>query len=345
MVVDGLVATTGTASAADTTPPTQPGAITVSSLTATPATLSWAKSTDDVDVVGYRVYRGPASAANADLKLIASLDVTSSYSATRLYSGTAYKFGIQAIDAANNKSALRTVTLTTLNSSDTTPPDAPTSSPGATVFSDDRIDLTWSASASSDVAGYQVFRDSTLVATVDMPASLRYSDNGRSSSTSYWYTVRAIDSKGLVSSASLARQATTLAAGTVRTARGPFSSKVTGTSAVISWWTNEPTTGSVTIGSSTVTDPAGTTRHHEVAVSGLSSGTPHSYTVTSGAATATGTFRTAAPSGQTFSFAMIGDFEVADPARRRMLPASKLLALISSRPSATTSTRPLGFRP
>ena len=247
VVVTGLVATTGTASAADTTPPTQPGAITVSSLTATSATLSWAKSTDDVDVVGYRVYRGPASAANADLKLIASLDVTSSYSATRLYSGTAYKFGIQAIDAANNKSALRTVTLTTLNSSDTTPPDAPTSSPGATVFSDDRIDLTWSASASSDVAGYQVFRDSTLVATVDMPASLRYSDNGRSPSTSYWYTVRAIDSKGLVSSASLARQATTLAAGTVRIARGPFSSRVTGTSAVISWWTNEPTTGSVTI--------------------------------------------------------------------------------------------------
>jgi chitodextrinase len=240
--------------------------------------------------------------------LIASLDVTTSYSATRLYSGTAYKFGIQAIDAANNKSVMRTVTLTTLNSSDTTPPDAPSSSPGATVFSDDRIDLTWSASASSDVAGYQVFRDSTLVATVDLPAALRHSDNGRSPSTSYWYTVSAIDSKGLASSATLARQATTLAAGTVGIARGPFSSRVTSTSAVISWWTNEPTTGSVTIGGSTVTDPAGSTRHHEVAVSGLSSATLHNYTVTSGAAAATGTFRTAASPGQTFSFAMIGDF-------------------------------------
>ena len=94
----------------------------------------------------------------------------------------------------------------------------------------------------------------------------------------------------------------------MRIARGPFSSKVTGTSAVISWWTNEPTTGSVTIrwldsdrSCGNYTAPRGrrfwpVVRH------------PHSYTVTSGAATATGTFRTAAPSGQTFSFAMIGDF-------------------------------------
>ena len=166
VVVTGLIATTGTASAADTSPPTQPGAITVSSLTATSATLSWAKSTDDVGVVGYRVYRGPASAADTQLT-ISSLDVTSSYSATRLYSATAYKFGIQAIDAANNKSVMRTVTLTTLNSSDTTPPTAP-SSPTASVFSADRIDLTWSASASGDVAGYQVLRNSTVVASLDL---------------------------------------------------------------------------------------------------------------------------------------------------------------------------------
>jgi hypothetical protein len=74
-VVTGLIAAAGTASAADTSPPTQPGAITVSSLTATSGTLSWAKSADDVDVVGYRVYRGPASAADAELRLIASIDV------------------------------------------------------------------------------------------------------------------------------------------------------------------------------------------------------------------------------------------------------------------------------
>jgi fibronectin type 3 domain-containing protein len=308
VVVTGLIAAAGTASAADASPPTQPGVITVSNLTATSATLSWAKSTDDVGVVGYRVYRGPASTADGELSLIASLDVTSSYSATRLYSGIAYKFGIQAIDAANNKSVMRTVTMTTLNSSDTTPPAAPSSRPTGSVFSDDRIDLTWSASASADVAGYQVLRNSTVVATVDLPASLRYSDNELSASTAYSYTIKAIDSNGLLSTASPARSATTLAPGTVRIARGPFSSRVTGSSAVISWWTNEPTTGSVTVNGTTVIDAAGSTRHHEVAVTDLPSGTSHTYAVTSGGATATGTFRTAPPSGQTFSFAVIGDF-------------------------------------
>ena len=96
VILTGLIVTTQTASAADTSPPTQPGTITVSNVTATSAALGWAKSSDNVGVVGYRVYRGPAAAADADLTLIASIDVTSSYSATRLYSGTAYKFGIQA---------------------------------------------------------------------------------------------------------------------------------------------------------------------------------------------------------------------------------------------------------
>jgi phosphodiesterase/alkaline phosphatase D-like protein len=176
-----------------------------------------------------------------------------------LYSGTAYKFGIQAIDAANNKSVIRTVTLTTQSSSDTTPPKAPPTSPSARAISDDRIDWTWTGSASNDVAGYQVFRDKALVATVDLPAALRYSDSGLSPSTTYYYAVKAIDSKGRVSRPSPARQAKTLAAGAVRIARGPFASRVTGSGAAISWWTNEPTMGSVTVGGTTVADPAGST--------------------------------------------------------------------------------------
>src|SRR5215211_7067365 len=144
-------------------PPSQPGTITVSHVTSTSATLGWASSTDNVRVIGYRIYRGPAATADADLTLIAMLDATSSYSAIRLYSSTAYKFGIQAIDAANNKSALRTVTVTTLNSSDNAAPTAPTMRPAATAFSDDRIDLTWSPSKSRDVAGYQVLRNGSVI--------------------------------------------------------------------------------------------------------------------------------------------------------------------------------------
>ena len=51
---------------------------------------------------------------------------------------------------------------------------------------------------------------------------------------------------------------------------------------MISWWTNIPTAGSVSINGSTVNDPAGTVQHHAVTVTGLSAGTSYPYTVTSG---------------------------------------------------------------
>ena len=226
-----------TACASRASSPTQPGRITVSHLTATSATLGWTKSKDDVGVVGYLVYRGPAAATDANLTLIESLDVSSLYSATRLYSGTAYKFGIQAIDASNNKSALRTVRLTTLNSSDMTAPVTPTRGPALRAFSDDRIDLTWPASTSPDVAGYEVLRDGIAIATIDQPGALHYSDNGLAPSTSYSYAVKAKSTNGLLSAASPAQSANTLDVGTVRIARGPLVSTVDGTSGVISWWT------------------------------------------------------------------------------------------------------------
>jgi hypothetical protein len=52
VMLAGVTACKEPASRADTSPPTQPGAITVSNLTATSAQLSWARSTDDVGVVG-----------------------------------------------------------------------------------------------------------------------------------------------------------------------------------------------------------------------------------------------------------------------------------------------------
>ena len=62
----------GPASAADTTPPTQPGTITVSALTATSAKLTFAKSTDNLWVEGYRVYRGAATTPSSALTFIAT---------------------------------------------------------------------------------------------------------------------------------------------------------------------------------------------------------------------------------------------------------------------------------
>ena len=303
----------GSRGAADTSPPSQPGPITVSSITQSSASLKWGGSTDDVGIEGYRVYRGPAGAAQSALSLIATTDAVTSYSATHLYSGTGYTFGVVAIDAANNKSLMRTVTLTTATSTDTTAPSSSTSVSGR-VFSSSRIDLFWAASTSTDVAGYNVYRDGTQVATVNLPNGPRYSDNGLAASSSHVYTLSAVDSAGNLSAATSGRTLNTLAAGALIVARGPYLSNVTGTSAVVSWWTNLPTPGVVAWGIATPTensinDPAGTVQHHSVIINGLSQGTPYKYRVGDGAGLASGaTFSTAVTPGQTFTFAAIGDF-------------------------------------
>jgi Purple acid Phosphatase, N-terminal domain/Iron/zinc purple acid phosphatase-like protein C/Fibronectin type III domain len=306
----------GPASAADTTPPTEPGAITVSALTATSATLTWTKSTDNVSVEGYRVYRGPAAAANSALTLISTRDVPTPYSATHLFSGTGYKFGIVAIDAANNKSVMRTVTLRTSARSDKTAPAAPASSSvSVTAFSSSRLDVFWAASASTDAAAYQVLRDGVVIATVTQPAATRYSDNGLAASSIHVYSIKTVDSNHNVSAATSGRSASTPAAGTLLITRGPYLSKVFGTTAVVSWWTNLPTRGVATWGTTSPTmhsasDPAGQVQHHSVTLTGLTAGTTYQYRVGNGAGlvTATATFATAAPAGTTYSFAAIGDF-------------------------------------
>jgi Iron/zinc purple acid phosphatase-like protein C/Calcineurin-like phosphoesterase len=298
---------------ADTTPPTQPGAITVANVTPSSARLAWGRSTDDVGVEGYRVYRGPAGAADSSLDLIATTDAVPSYVASRLYSGTGYRFGVVAIDSANRASPMSSVTLTTPGSSDGTAPAAP-STVSARAFSSSRLDVAWAASASTDVAGYQVIRDGKVIATVSLPRGLRWSDNGLAASSAHTYAIRAVDSARNASAPRAARPAITLPAGTVRIARGPYLSNVTGSSAVLSWWTNIPSPGLASWGVASPTeharlDPAGSVSRHSVTITGLAPGTAYRYQVGNGAGVVSGgRFPTAAQRGTAFRFAAIGDF-------------------------------------
>ncbi|MDQ6849138.1 MAG: fibronectin type III domain-containing protein [Actinomycetota bacterium] len=275
-------------------------------MTSSSAFLKWGGSSDNVAIEGYRVYR--MSPGNR-MALIATTDAITSYTANYLRSAANYSFQITAIDAAGNESVPRSTTLTTLASSDRTAPTAPSSSSVALkTFSSSRIDVVWAASTSTDVASYQVFRDGTLVGTVERPNPPDYSDTGLAPSSSHSYTIRAVDSAGNVSTATTARVGTTTASGAVKIVRGPYLSNVTSSTAVVSWWTNIATDGTVAIAGQSVTDPAGSVQHHAVSVSGLAPGTTNSYTVSSGGVPAGGSLRTAASPGQSFSFAAIGDF-------------------------------------
>src|SRR6195952_3919127 len=281
-----------TAFATGTSRPSEPGIIAASNLTPTSVFLSWGGSRDVHGIEGYRVWRGPASGRG--MSLITTTDATTSYLATHLRSGQTYTFGVTAIDAANKQSPMRTVAVKILtNTAAPIPPVAPPSgSVSFRVFSSSRIDLVWGSSVSPDVSGYRVLRNGLVVGEVDLPNTPRFSDNGLPASTSYSYSIQTVDSAGIVSAGTPPKSVRTPAAGTPFIVRGPYISRVTGDSAVISWWTNLVTSGAVDIGGRSVVDPAGNLQHHSVTVKGLARGTSYPFMVESKGVKAAGALRT-----------------------------------------------------
>jgi endoglucanase len=92
---------------------------------------------------------------------------------------------------------------------DTQPPTVPANL-RVTATTSSSVALAWDASTDdvSGVAGYQVFRGATQVGT---PTGLTFTDTGLAASTTFTYTVRAVDATAKVSAASTAVSATTTA--------------------------------------------------------------------------------------------------------------------------------------
>ena len=176
-----------------TTPSSTPGIV---SFTANPsvigsggaATLSW-------------------SVSNANSVEIDPGDATSTANSGTLGvnppSTTVYT--LSAFNANGTSTATTTVTV------DAIPPSVPQNL-GANAVSDSAINLSWSSSTDSGgsvLAGYQIFRNSSMIATT---TNLSYTDSGLNPSTSYTYAVTAYDAVGNVSAQSGSASATTQAA-------------------------------------------------------------------------------------------------------------------------------------
>jgi len=80
----------------DTTPPSVPGNLTAKAVSSSQINLSWTASTDNVGVVGYRVYRNGTQVGTTS---------QTSYSDTGLAASTTYIYTVAAYDAAGNVSA------------------------------------------------------------------------------------------------------------------------------------------------------------------------------------------------------------------------------------------------
>jgi chitodextrinase len=158
----------------DTTPPSAPPSLTVSSRTPLSITTSWTAATDNVAVTAYNLYRNGTKVATVAA-------ATTTYTFDALTCNTSYNLAVEAQDGAANVGPRTPLTASTA-ACDTTPPTVSVTAPagGATLFGS----VTISATASDDNAvGDVTFNvDGVPVGAADASAPYSSSWNTRVSS-------------------------------------------------------------------------------------------------------------------------------------------------------------------
>ena len=96
----------------DTTAPSVPNNPTATTVTTSTVSFSWAASTDNVGVTGYKIYRGGTQIGTS---------AVTNYTDTGLTASTAYSYTVSAYDAAGNNSAQSAALQVTTQGVATTP--------------------------------------------------------------------------------------------------------------------------------------------------------------------------------------------------------------------------------
>lgn len=188
----------------DNSPPSTPGTPSASAVTDRSLTLSWAASSDNLGVAGYRVYRNGSQIGTSP---------SASYNDSGLLPSTGYSYQVAAYDAAGNLSAVSGVLNIGTQAPDTQAPSAP-GAPVVSASSSSSLSTSWAAASDNyGVTHYQVLRNGSQVASV---SGTSYTHSGLTPSTSYSLSVRAVDAAGNVSPSSPSTSAST-AAGNVAT--------------------------------------------------------------------------------------------------------------------------------
>lgn len=183
--IAGRVATVNVSWGADSTPPSTPTNLAVTSTGAATARLTWNASTDNVGVAGYWVTRDGGAPTTV---------TTTQFNDSGLTAGQTYAYTVQAFDGNGNASGVATKSWTQPYP-DTT---APTAVSLTGSISKGKVKLTWGASYDAvGVAGYRVYRNGTLVATT---TALTWTEAVKKGTMVY--TVVAFDAAGNVSAAS-----------------------------------------------------------------------------------------------------------------------------------------------
>jgi len=182
------IATASTAACFDTAAPTAPTAFRQDFTTASSVVVSWTPSTDDVGVVGYGILDAGVRVATTP---------ESRFTFDGLTCGATRSYGVEAVDAAGNRSAASTVVVQAASCADTTAPTSP--SPVSVVdASASTVSIAWPKSSDNvGVDHYNVYRGAVKVAEASATSS---TVGGLTCGTSYTLGVDAEDLAGNASS-------------------------------------------------------------------------------------------------------------------------------------------------
>ena len=179
---------------ADNTAPSAPANLRSTGNTAGEVDLAWDASTDNIGVSEYHIYRG-----GSQIGIVPASSL--SYQDTTVAASTSYSYTVRAFDSAGNSSGdSNTVTVTT--PAGTSPPAPPTNLVAS--LSGTSVALTWTASTSGTVTGYNIYRaphGQTLVRLASS-GTTSYTDTGVAAG-SYDYGVTAVSTGGSESTAAV----------------------------------------------------------------------------------------------------------------------------------------------
>jgi hypothetical protein len=178
------------ASTNDVSAPSAPDPVTVSGVSNSAVALSWDPSIDDVGVAGYRIWRVEGS----DTTLLTTVASRRKYVVGSLEASTAYSFGVSAVDAQGNQSAITSVNTSTNATTDSESPTVPSNPTTSSTFT--RATISWAeASDNVGVGTYRVYllNPTRLVAEV---SEIRHTITSLKPGTSYGFAVTSRDRAG-----------------------------------------------------------------------------------------------------------------------------------------------------
>ncbi len=263
----------------DATPPVISG-VSSSSVTGTSATITWTTN----EAADSQVEYGLSTAYGSSTTLDPAKSTLHAQALTGLAEKTTYYYRVKSKDNAGNLAISSSATFTTVTAADTTAPVINAVSSSSVTGTSATITWITNEAADSQVEyGVSTAYGSSSTLNAARATSHAQALTGLTEKTIYHYRVKSKDAEG--NGAVSADYTFTTLDATPPVISGVSSSSVTGTSATITWTTNEAADGRVEYGLSTaygssVFNAAQSTAHSQV-LSGLTEGKTYHYRVTS----------------------------------------------------------------